>query len=67
MFGPGASLHLRVARVVTDYEAFRIAQQGTPEMLQRLFKKRLALPTDITQLGESLLLVSQRNLWVLTY
>ncbi|KAI1152077.1 ankyrin repeat-containing domain protein [Nemania diffusa] len=61
MFGPGASLHLRVARVVTDYEAFRIAQQGTPEMLQRLFKKRLALPTDITQLGESLLLVAVKS------
>jgi hypothetical protein len=57
-FGPGASLHLRVARVVTDYEAFRVVAVGTPERLRYLLKEKIAFLTDITPFGRTLLHVS---------
>lgn len=57
-FGPGASLHLRVARVVTNYQAFRVIEVGTPERLRYLLKEKIAFPTDITPFGRSLLHVS---------
>ncbi|KAI1755573.1 ankyrin [Xylaria castorea] len=68
-FGPGASLHLRVARVVADRRARTIAACGTPQMLRYLFEKRKALPNDMTPNGESLLLtaISYYNNEVIDY
>ncbi|KAI0106300.1 ankyrin repeat-containing domain protein [Nemania sp. FL0031] len=55
IFGPGASLYLRVARVVTNHGAFYVAQYGTPQMLQYMFDSKRGLPTDITLLGKTML------------
>ncbi|KAI0855609.1 ankyrin [Xylaria cubensis] len=55
VFGPGASLHLRVARVVTDERARTVAACGTAQMLRYLFETRKALPNDMAPCGESLL------------
>lgn len=61
VFGPGASLHLRTARVVTNRRAHDTAACGTPQMLQYLFDNRMALPSDMAPCGESLLLVSRKE------
>ncbi|KAI0457534.1 ankyrin repeat-containing domain protein [Xylaria acuta] len=58
VFGPGASLYLRVARVVTYGSAHRAAAFGTPQRLRYLFENRMALPNDMTPYGKSLLLVA---------
>ncbi|KAI1183119.1 hypothetical protein F5B17DRAFT_152923 [Nemania serpens] len=60
LFGPGASLHLRVARIVTDITAFNIARCGAVWMLQREFEERRALPNDTLQCGRCLLHVSHK-------
>ncbi|TGJ81790.1 hypothetical protein E0Z10_g6970 [Xylaria hypoxylon] len=58
VFGPGASLYLRVARIVTDTSAFATIQYGTVQRLRFLFDEGIALPNDIQQYGESLLLMA---------
>ncbi|KAI1738790.1 ankyrin [Xylaria scruposa] len=69
VFGPGASLHLRVARVVPHSRARTVAACGTPQMLQYLFETRKALPNDMAPSGESLLLtaISYYNNEVIDY
>ncbi|KAJ2987479.1 hypothetical protein NUW58_g4485 [Xylaria curta] len=57
MFGPGASLHFRVARVVksNSTRAFLTVRYGTLPMLRYLMETGLALPNDTTPSGENLL------------
>ncbi|KAI1133588.1 ankyrin [Nemania abortiva] len=62
VFGPGASLHLRVARVITDTLVFDTAKCGTPRALQYLFAEKRALPNDTTPSGQSLLLLAFKGL-----
>ncbi|KAI0447103.1 ankyrin [Xylaria telfairii] len=60
VFGPGASLHLRTARVVKAGRVYDTAAIGTPQMLRYLFEERKALPCDMTPFGEGLLLTATR-------
>ncbi|KAI0421070.1 ankyrin repeat-containing domain protein [Xylaria grammica] len=58
VFGPGASLHLRVTRVVRDSKAPKTIKYGTLQRLKFLFDEKMALPNDMEPSGTNLLLVA---------
>ncbi|KAI3331552.1 ankyrin [Xylariaceae sp. AK1471] len=57
-FGPAASFHLRVARVVPRSLVFLTAASGTVQQMKYLFEKRRVLPNDMDERGGSLLLIA---------
>ncbi|KAI8633394.1 ankyrin [Xylariaceae sp. FL1651] len=69
-FSRGASLHLRVARIVSHYnEAFDAARYGTVRRMRYLSETRRAYPNDTNEYGEGLLLeaIYYRNHKIINY
>lgn len=60
--GQGASMHLKVPRVIPEsHDVWAAISNNNISRLQYLFAQKEVLPTDISQRGESLLLVQSNS------